>query len=118
MHRVERGERLGVLDQLQGSTSFAGTLITAAPTRGVGFVTVILIAIWSLSPLGGQASLHSFYYLPNMTETATIFPYLSINNTNLIPALPGVVNDVQQSNTMFITAIMNPEHIKNSSMDL
>jgi len=118
MQRVERGERLGVLDQLQGSTSFAGTLITAATTRGVGFLTVGLIVIWCLSPLGGQASLRSFYYHPNMTETTAVLTYLSVNNTNLIPDLPGFADAKSRASTIFTTSITSPNRVKSSPMDL
>ncbi|KAK1752207.1 hypothetical protein QBC47DRAFT_416685 [Echria macrotheca] len=119
MYRAESGELLGILDQLQGSTSFAGTLITAVTTRGGGLLSVLLLSLWSLSPLGGQSSLRAFYYQPNMTEVATVFPYLSMNNTGVVPA-PSSTRIVFQAraNALFSAALVSSPNVTNSPMDL
>ncbi len=40
-----------------GSLSTGGTLLTIYSLRSLNFLAVALVAIWALSPIGGQASL-------------------------------------------------------------
>ncbi|KAH7128259.1 hypothetical protein B0J11DRAFT_578491 [Dendryphion nanum] len=54
---VERGERLGVLEQLLGSQSLASTLTRLFELRHLSLVSTLMLLIWALSPLGGQATL-------------------------------------------------------------
>ncbi|KAK0643732.1 hypothetical protein B0T16DRAFT_494708 [Cercophora newfieldiana] len=119
MYRVEQGERLGVLDQLHGSQSFVGTLITAATLRGATFLTIALIVMWSLSPLGGQASFRSFYWQGNMTETPVTYPYLSINNTNNVvaPTSDRVIR-LAQANALFSAVLVGTRESTDSPMDV
>jgi len=119
MYRVEQGERLGVLDQLQGSQSFVGTLITALTLRGATFLSVTLVVMWSLSPLGGQASFRSFYFEGNMTETPISYPYLSINNTDSVtPPGSDRITAVSQVNALFSAVLVGTKNSTDSPMDL
>ncbi|THV68068.1 hypothetical protein D6D27_10133, partial [Aureobasidium pullulans] len=71
--KLERGSRVGVLDQLLGSTTIFQTIITQVQMRTPGLVSVTLILTWALSPLGGQASIRVLgQSLKNTTHTATI----------------------------------------------
>ncbi|KAK4460423.1 hypothetical protein QBC42DRAFT_347998 [Cladorrhinum samala] len=115
MYRLEQGERLGVLDQLLGSTSFIGTLVTVASAPGASFMTVALLAIWALSPLGGQATFRSFYWHANLTETPAVFRYLGPNNTFNIPWDNFARVD---ANTLFATSLISPDNVAQSPMDL
>jgi hypothetical protein len=119
MYRVEQGERLGVLDQLQGSQSFVATLITAVTLRGTTFLTILLVVTWALSPLGGQASFRSFYWQGNMTETAIVYPYLSANNTeNVIAASSDRATYLAQANALFSAVLIGTRDSTNSPMDV
>lgn len=119
MYRVERGERLGVLDQLQGSQSFVGALITAATIRGATFLTVVLLVMWSLSPLGGQASFRAFYWQGNMTETPTVYRYVSMNNSeNVIQPSSDRAVQVAQANALFSAVLVGTRNSTDSPMDV
>jgi hypothetical protein len=54
---TERGTTVGLLEQLFGSTTVASTLKTQLMLRQYNFVAVLLLLLWSLSPLGGQGVL-------------------------------------------------------------
>jgi hypothetical protein len=119
MYRVEQGERLGVLDQLQGSQSFVATLITAVTLRGTAFLTILLVVTWALSPLGGQASFRSFYWQGNMTETTIVYPYLSANNTdNVVAASSDRVTYLAQANALFSAVLIGTRDSTDSPMDV
>lgn len=55
--RLERGEDIGVLDVLAGSSSLTSTVTSQLKLRLVSIYGLALIAIWILSPIGGQACL-------------------------------------------------------------
>lgn len=54
---AERGEKLGVLEQLMGSVSISGAFTTQISLWRGNIVSAVLVLLWMLSPLGGQASL-------------------------------------------------------------
>lgn len=56
MWKLEKGERIGVLDLLAGSSSLTSTVISQVQLGMLSFLSVGLVLIWALSPVGGQAS--------------------------------------------------------------
>ena len=54
---AERGEKLGVLEQLMGSVSIFGTFTAQISLWRGNIVSAVLVPLWMLSPLGGQAAL-------------------------------------------------------------
>lgn len=78
--RLERGEKLGLLDVLAGSSSLAGTIITQLKSRVFTSIGPILVILWALSPLGGQASLRLVYSDAVVQQTTVTVEYV---NTNL-----------------------------------
>lgn len=54
---LKRGARIQLLEQLYGSTTIAATVRTQLLLRPYNLIAIILIAFWSLSPLGGQGTL-------------------------------------------------------------
>jgi hypothetical protein len=55
--KLEKGGKIGTLDRLLGSMTIVQTVLTQVQMRSWSFLSLLLIAIWSLSPLGSQASL-------------------------------------------------------------
>lgn len=55
--RLERGESVGTLDLLAGSTSLTSTVTSQLQLRTFGILGPALVVIWALSPIGGQAAL-------------------------------------------------------------
>jgi hypothetical protein len=54
---LEIRERIGVLDILAGSTSLISTVTSQIKLRMISLVGLILVAIWTFSPVSGEASL-------------------------------------------------------------
>ncbi|PGH13491.1 hypothetical protein AJ79_03621 [Helicocarpus griseus UAMH5409] len=71
--RAERGVRLGTLEQLIGSHSFFSAFERQMLLRDFGFLGILIMIIWALSPIGGQAGLRL------LTRTMESVPYNSTN---------------------------------------
>ena len=122
MYRAEQGEKLGVLDRLIGSTTFMGTLITGI-TTGLSssiWITFVLLLMWALSPLGGQASIRSFHWEANTTETAGTFTYFSSNNTFNIQTTYGSTQAIITSGmaSLLLASLISPKESTDAAMDL
>ncbi|KAH8173876.1 hypothetical protein LIA77_05295 [Sarocladium implicatum] len=55
--KLEKGSTVGSLEQLLGSRTFGGTILTQVHLRGVNALGIGLIIFWSFSPLGAQSLL-------------------------------------------------------------
>lgn len=76
--RLEKGGRVGLFDQLLGSTTIFQTVTTQVQIRTPGFIGIALIITWAFSPLGGQASLR---VLRNTTKKVTEHSTIQYVNT-------------------------------------
>lgn len=117
MWRLERGERNGVLDILAGSTSLTSTVTSQLKLRMISILGLDLVAIWALSPVGGQACLRQMSQGHNITTHAASFTYMVQKNylgrfdttdrVSLYPALSAVFN----------AALLGPPEVKSSPRD-
>lgn len=116
--RIERGERLGLLDLLAGSTTVVNTILTQISLRIVSMAGVILIAAWAVSPLGGQASLRVMTVGEMNSTSTTPVRYMSANHSYYpyIGADLGPVGTLM--NGLFTAALLGPERVKESPNDL
>ncbi|KAI0972778.1 hypothetical protein F4678DRAFT_52068 [Xylaria arbuscula] len=55
--KLQRGTTIGRVEQLLGSHTIVGSIVTQIELRTFGLVAIIIVVLWSLSPLGSQASL-------------------------------------------------------------
>jgi hypothetical protein len=74
--RLEKGEKIGTLDILAGSTSLTSTVVSQFQLRLVSFVGIGLVAIWILSPVGGQSSFRQISFGPSNDPEDASFQYL------------------------------------------
>ncbi|KAF2119160.1 hypothetical protein BDV96DRAFT_643306 [Lophiotrema nucula] len=119
--RLENGERMKVLDQLLGSTGLFSTIVTQLKFRNIGFVGAGLIALWILSPLGGQASLRvldsgvvrAFRYrtLYSMDRNASYM----LEDVSMAGPQSGDAQFV--TNSLFVAALASTQDIQQSGMD-
>ena len=68
--QMEKGSTIRTLDQLMGSRTIVGTLLTQWNVQSFNALAILLIALWSLSPLGGQASLRLVSIRPSSYTTS------------------------------------------------
>ncbi|CAD6588389.1 MAG: hypothetical protein ASARMPREDX12_003254 [Alectoria sarmentosa] len=116
--QAERGAKLGTLEQLMGSLTIFGTVELQILLRTFDVLGIGLIALWALSPLGGQASLR-------LLEIGKQ-PILSVQNISYLdPELPSIFSqgaDATSSfdfyiNALYLSALLSPPASKASSVD-
>ena len=74
---IETGQRIAVLDTLAGSTSLTSTVVSQVHLRRVSYVGLGLVAIWMLSPVGGQSSFRQITFGPRHASENTTYLYVA-----------------------------------------
>ncbi|KAF2739838.1 hypothetical protein EJ04DRAFT_483218 [Polyplosphaeria fusca] len=114
---LEKGERIGVLDTLATSTSLTSTVTSQFQLRMVSPIGVILLLLWALSPIGGQASIRQMSIELVTSTSTTAFQYL-IPNRNIAGFS---ASDSDQAfelvNTIFLGSLIAPWETKLSQQD-
>ncbi|GAP84483.2 hypothetical protein SAMD00023353_10600240 [Rosellinia necatrix] len=75
-YRAERGVQMSILWQTMNSRTIFETIANAISTRQLTFLSCWLILIWSLSPLGGQATLRFVYIREEPTAAPLTVRYI------------------------------------------
>ncbi|TGZ77096.1 hypothetical protein EX30DRAFT_366924 [Ascodesmis nigricans] len=114
-----RGTTLGTLEQFLGSGTFGGTIVTAFVLRLANVTTLMLFAIWSLSPLGGQAALRMLDTHKFMTtnESADIW-HLSSDSEPWLTGGSAISRVVSMVDATFISSILAPESARQDTTDM
>ncbi|TEY39404.1 hypothetical protein BOTCAL_0459g00020 [Botryotinia calthae] len=116
--RLERGEDIGVLDVLAGSTSLASSVISQLKLRIFSFVGIPLIVIWALSPIGGQASFRQLTISKKILLDSTQSYYMiSTGNMPFLQFLP-IISWFSIVNAIFMSSVMGPPTTKSSPADI
>ncbi|KAK4494499.1 hypothetical protein PRZ48_014797 [Zasmidium cellare] len=116
--RLERGERLGLLDLLAGSTTVVNTILTQLSLRILSAAGLVLILAWAISPLGGQASLRVMTVAQQNSTHAAPMRYMSTNHSFNAYTDADMGPLATLMNGMFNAALLGPERIKESPTDL
>lgn len=110
------GEKLGVLDVLANSTSFACAILAQVSLRSLSVIGCVFAAVWALSPVGGQASLRIMTIGRTTVADPASFDYLSMVNSydDWLYA-----SKAESTTTgLYLAALTAPQRIKDSPMDL
>ncbi|KAF5537587.1 hypothetical protein FMEXI_9794 [Fusarium mexicanum] len=83
LYRAERGTNLGTLGILLGSQTLMSTLTSAFNLRIVSHWAILLIILWSLSPLGGQAVLRAIHVTFNTKAQPCDLMYSPATNSGI-----------------------------------
>jgi hypothetical protein len=75
--KLESGARVLTLEHLLYSRTVFGTFIAPLALRSFHVITPFLLVLWTLSPLGGQASLRIISTEPKYTTIPNNFTYLA-----------------------------------------
>jgi hypothetical protein len=104
--RLQKGEKIGTLDILAGSTSLTSTVVSQFHMRLVSSVGLGLIAIWVLSPVGGQSSFRQISFgQANFVENA-VFSHVVPGSGMWTPDVPIYKT---QLDSLYVVGIMSPE---------
>jgi hypothetical protein len=117
--RLEKGESVGVLDTLASSTSLTSTVTSQLQLRVLSVLGVALVAVWSLSPIGGQASVRIMTIGSKDTQVPDTFSYMT-NNGYLGAYTPADMDQQGKSSAgvVFVAALMGSAATKSSPLDL
>lgn len=115
--RLERSERISVLDTLAASTSLTSTVVFQFQVRAISLFGIILMSIWALSPIGGQALLRQMSIGVKNTPQPAIFSYLVHNGYNTGFLNTGRVTLWQIVNSIFLSAVISSTVARSSPRD-
>ncbi|KAF9874641.1 hypothetical protein CkaCkLH20_07778 [Colletotrichum karsti] len=116
--RLQQGESIGFLDKLFGSTTMAGTVTTIVESKRIGISSILLFVLWSLSPLGGQATLRVLLFKNEPATSFVEIPYFNVKTpfpTQFeVSKYAGAQNPV---NFLFQSALAQPKTYDTARMD-
>ena len=116
---AERGGKIFLLEQLLGSDTLFDSLTTLGMLRAFNYVSLILISLWCLSPLGSQSTLRVLSIGPqSVTDTSSIF---SLDTSTLsgksVLATPNLNVFMSSFSAIYSASLISPMSIQQGSMD-
>ncbi|KAI8681698.1 hypothetical protein NCS55_00422400 [Fusarium keratoplasticum] len=120
---LERGTSLGSLEQLMGSRTVGGALLTQFQLRTLNPLAVSLILVWAVSPLGAQSILRMFGSRLDERGHASTVVYFDTDAESQPSHNDGGPSEshiefLSFLGTMFGAALLSPKSIKTDSMDV
>ncbi|KAH6878487.1 hypothetical protein BKA58DRAFT_466160 [Alternaria rosae] len=129
--RLERGERIATLDILAGSSSLTSTVVSQFHLRVVSYVGLGLVAIWMLSPVGGQSSFRQISFGSSGVSEDAVVSYVVPGphpwtagangdmNTTLFENLDTPLNQNLETslNTIYLAGLISPTTKEGSPRD-
>lgn len=117
--RLEVGEKLGNLDVLASSTTFASAMLAQVSIRNVSAIGCLLAAVWTLSPIGGQASLRIMTIGKMAVINTASFDYLSTYNSySDWHSASGGGSFEATATGLYLASLIAPQRMKDSPTDL
>jgi len=81
--RAERGASLGILEQLNGSQNLLAAFERAILLPGLGILSIGVVLLWALSPVGGQSALRVLRRGQSSSlDTTTIYYFNNTGDAN------------------------------------
>ncbi|EEU35712.1 uncharacterized protein NECHADRAFT_87976 [Fusarium vanettenii 77-13-4] len=124
--RPEKGATLGSLEQLIGSRTFGSTIVTLRHHRASITLSIVLVLVWTLSPLGAQSMLRMLESrLEPRVQDSTVIHFDTDAPTQQSCMMPstrdgsaGLAAMVSYVRTMFGAVLLSPSTTKLDSMDI
>jgi hypothetical protein len=117
--RLEVGEKLGILDMLASSTTFASAILAQITLRSVSTIGCVLAVVWALSPLGGQASLRIMTVGPKAVTNYAKFDFLSAENSYADWRSGSGADSFEVTAAgLYLASLTGPQRVKDSPRDL
>jgi hypothetical protein len=117
--KLEKGSKMGTLDRLLGSMTITQTFLTQVQMKSWSFLGLLLVAIWSLSPLGGQASLRIIGSATQPNNFTRPLQYVNTSSNFLNFSYAGVAAPSQfvPVNVLFGAAMLGSSSSSSFSID-
>ncbi|KAF6802924.1 hypothetical protein CSOJ01_11249 [Colletotrichum sojae] len=126
--KLERGATVGVLEQLMGSRTVGATALTMIEFRSLNILSVLLLLVWAMSPLGAQSLLRVVgLRVDKEVEPSTAVYFDSSAESKLVEwadtETRGFSGPEEDSNyrflaSLYLSSVMASEAIKLDTMDL
>jgi hypothetical protein len=111
--RLERGMEVAAVEYITGSRTVFGAISTPFRLRLLHNTLPLLLILWVLSPLGGQASLR-VVFLTDLTEEVRVYYLDSL--TQMFSGTVSIYEDTIKA--VFISALLAPVSTKEGYRDL
>lgn len=111
LYRVERGARLGTIEQLIQSDSLASAIKTAFILRNRAWGGVLIIVVWLFSPLGGQSSLRVLSEIDSFSVHNQTIIYTTGDSLSSSPF------DIAAVSNLIQATLRSPQTAKNGYID-
>jgi hypothetical protein len=117
--KLERSITIGLLECLLGSRSLGSAFLSLVKLRIFNIWVPVILTVWCLSPLGGQASLRAVFSRVSYTASSMDFYYLDSNNTTPIAVYASASDSyIPVIDSIFVTALASSNSSKNGSQDM
>lgn len=126
--RLEHGDTVGSLEQLMGSRTVGGTITTLFQFQSWNLITLVLLAVWALSPLGTQSLQRMSKLRPGFERNKMNITYFDNSaRSRLVKTASSVVSGASKYVLdsklrafagLYTTVVSMPEKSKLDTMDL
>ena len=106
-----------MLDTLAGSTTLVNTVTTQLSLRILTAIGPLLVLLWALSPLGGQASLRVMSLGNTTINTPVQFEYMMQNKSFNAFDTADDASELAVVDGLFVASLLSPWKTKLSSVD-
>ncbi|TPX26827.1 hypothetical protein DIZ76_012290 [Coccidioides immitis] len=116
--RLERGVELGQVEQLFWSSTVFSTVSTQFLLGSFNKLTIGLLVLWALSPLGGQSSLRIVGTAARPEISKANITVLNTEKLSFFEIGGDILAGIPTLNGLYLTALMAPHDSKVSPADL
>jgi hypothetical protein len=114
---IARRRVYGLLDAMLGSTTITNAITTQISLRSLHFVGILLVLLWALSPIGGQASLRVLSFEPHSITNSATLQYMDTNSSYEMYMAADTGSLLSPVDALFLSAMAAPPTMKASSSD-
>ncbi|KIW79931.1 hypothetical protein Z517_06546 [Fonsecaea pedrosoi CBS 271.37] len=116
--RLEKGAKLGLLEQIMQSRTFFSAVTTQVAFPAINFTALILVICWAFSPLGSQASLRLVSTGREVKADSNKVSYVDTITNQVFNSVSGVDSLLTSLKPSYITSVLGPDTVKAGTMDL
>lgn len=115
--RLERGSSLKVLESLNGSTTLINTVATQLQLRSFGILSITLVLLWTVSPVGSQSPLHILSTAQTIEYAPQVLQQVPINSSSVVGGADDMQTYAPFINSIYTTSLLAAGSYRHSSMD-
>ncbi|GIK06734.1 hypothetical protein Aspvir_002384 [Aspergillus viridinutans] len=116
--RAQNCAPLGVLEQLNGSSSFAGTVSSILALRHATLLSVSVLLLWAMSPIGGQSALRMVSQAASSVSGNASAAYINMNGSSYLIGFSAMTAGLTPTNAVYTASLLASQEVKDSPRDL